>query len=82
MVQETDTLEPDKAKTEEYQFFIDQYAADAAFLLWSGSAALPVVLTPLFSCVLTLLYYDLRVRREAFDLEVLSEQLGAGGAVR
>lgn len=47
-----------------------------------GSAALPVVLTPLFSCVLTLLYYDLRVRREAFDLEVLSEQLGAGGAVR
>lgn len=41
------------------------------------SAALPILLTPLFSCVLTLLYYDLRVRREAFDLEVLSEQLGA-----
>jgi hypothetical protein len=46
------------------------------------SAALPILLTPLFSCVLTLVYYDLRVRREAFDLEVLSEQLGAGGAVR
>ena len=41
------------------------------------SAALPILLTPLFSCVLTLLYYDLRVRREAFDLEVLNEQLGA-----
>jgi hypothetical protein len=39
------------------------------------AAALPVVLTPLFSCVLTLLYYDLRVRREAFDLEMLSQQL-------
>jgi uncharacterized membrane protein YhdT len=47
------------------------------------SAALPILLTPLFSCVVTLVYYDLRVRREAFDLEVLSEQLGAstgGGA--
>ena len=42
------------------------------------SAALPVILTPLFSCVLTLVYYDLRVRREAFDLQVLSEQLGTG----
>ncbi|MGH7607458.1 MAG: hypothetical protein ACREME_08965, partial [Gemmatimonadales bacterium] len=31
------------------------------------SAALPIILTPLFSCVLTLMYYDLRVRREAFD---------------
>jgi hypothetical protein len=41
------------------------------------SAALPILLTPLFSCVLTLVYYDLRVRREAFDLEVLSGQLGA-----
>jgi hypothetical protein len=33
------------------------------------------VLTPLLSCVLTLVYYDLRVRREGFDLQVLSEQL-------
>ncbi|HET9387498.1 MAG TPA: hypothetical protein VFO67_20345 [Gemmatimonadales bacterium] len=41
------------------------------------AAALPIVLTPLFSCVVTLLYYDLRVRREGFDLQVLSEQLGA-----
>ncbi len=41
------------------------------------SAALPILLTPIFSCALTLIYYDLRVRREAFDLEVLSGQLGA-----
>ena len=39
-------------------------------------AALPILLTPLFSCVLTLVYYDLRVRREAFDLQILSQQLG------
>jgi hypothetical protein len=38
-------------------------------------AALPIILTPLFSCVLTLVYYDLRVRREAFDLQILSQQL-------
>lgn len=31
---------------------------------------------PLMSCVFTLLYYDLRVRKEAFDLELLSQQIG------
>jgi hypothetical protein len=35
-----------------------------------------IVLAPILPCVLTLLYYDLRVRREAFDLQILSEQLG------
>jgi hypothetical protein len=29
---------------------------------------------------LTLLYYDLRVRREGFDLEMLSQQLTTLGA--
>jgi hypothetical protein len=37
---------------------------------------LPIVCAPLFVCCLTLLYYDLRVRREAFDLQQLSERLG------
>ena len=37
-----------------------------------------IVLAPILPCALTLLYYDLRVRREAFDLQVLSEQLGTG----
>jgi hypothetical protein len=41
-----------------------------------ASAALPIVMTPITSCVVTLLYYDLRVRREAFDLQILSQQLG------
>lgn len=31
---------------------------------------------PLITCVFTLFYYDLRVRKEGFDLEVLSGQLG------
>ena len=40
------------------------------------AALLPIVLTPLLACVFTLMYYDLRVRREAFDLELLGRQLG------
>jgi hypothetical protein len=42
------------------------------------AALLPIVMTPLLSCVFTLMYYDLRVRREAFDLQVLGRQLGIG----
>jgi hypothetical protein len=34
-----------------------------------------LIITPLFTCAFTLLYYDLRVRKEAFDLEMLSQQL-------
>jgi hypothetical protein len=40
------------------------------------TVVLPIVLAPVLPCVLTLLYYDLRVRREAFDLQVLGQQLG------
>ncbi len=40
------------------------------------SAALPILMYPIFSCILTLIYYDLRVRREAFDLQILGQQLG------
>lgn len=40
------------------------------------SSLISIVLAPILPCALTLLYYDLRVRREAFDLQVLSEQLG------
>jgi hypothetical protein len=40
------------------------------------SAALPILVMPLLSCVFTLMYYDLRVRREAFDLQILGQQLG------
>jgi hypothetical protein len=40
------------------------------------SSLLSVVLAPILPCALTLLYYDLRVRREAFDLQILGQQLG------
>ncbi|HET9708677.1 MAG TPA: hypothetical protein VFP39_10290 [Gemmatimonadales bacterium] len=52
--------------------------APAATIFWTVIAAvLPVVLTPIVPCVLTLAYYDLRVRHEGFDLQLLSEQLGS-----
>ena len=37
-----------------------------------------IVLYPFFYCVLTVAYYDLRVRKEGFDLEVLAANLQAG----
>lgn len=52
--------------------------APVATIAWTVIAAvLPVVLTPIVPCVLTLAYYDLRVRHEGFDLQLLSEQLGS-----
>lgn len=41
------------------------------------ASLLSFVLGPILYCILTLTYYDLRVRKEAFDLEILSTQLGA-----
>jgi hypothetical protein len=40
------------------------------------SYVVPLILYPAICCVYTLMYYDLRVRREAFDLQMLSQQLG------
>lgn len=39
------------------------------------TAALSVVTYPFIYCAVTVLYYDLRVRKEGFDLEVLESQL-------
>jgi hypothetical protein len=41
-----------------------------------GMGLVSLFLYPFTSCVFTLFYYDLRVRKEAFDLELLSRQLG------
>jgi len=45
-------------------------------LLAVFGASVSLLIYPLFSCVFTLFYYDLRVRKEGFDLEMLSQQLG------
>src|SRR5262245_50339283 len=49
-----------------------------ALLPWTIlSVAVPILLAPIITCILTLGYYDLRVRREGFDLQLLSQQLGS-----
>ena len=40
------------------------------------AACVSLMIYPVISCVFTLFYYDLRVRKEGFDLEMLSRQLG------
>jgi uncharacterized membrane protein len=39
-------------------------------------ACVSLAIYPVVSCVFTIFYYDLRVRKEAFDLEMLSQQMG------
>ena len=51
-------------------------ALDAAVAVVTAFVSLLVY--PVISCVFTLFYYDLRVRKEGFDLEVLAKQLGLG----
>ena len=42
-----------------------------------GAELLSFLVYPFMAAVVTLFYYDLRVRQEAFDLEHLSAQLDA-----
>ena len=40
-----------------------------------------VITTPFMAAVLVLIYFDLRVRKEGFDLQLLSQGVGLAGAV-
>ena len=44
------------------------------------SAILIIPIYPLLAVVSTLLYYDLRIRKEGFDLEMMSRELGGAAA--
>lgn len=52
-------------------------AGGATAPVWIAVVALlgRLLLTPILYCLLTLLYYDLRVRKEGFDLEMLAASL-------
>ena len=50
---------------------VAQAVADAV-----GQTVSSALTTPLSAAVLTVLYFDLRVRREGFDLELLARQIG------
>jgi hypothetical protein len=49
----------------------------AAVIVTTASGAIStIIVRPFEACVRTILYYDLRVRKEGYDLELLAEQLG------
>lgn len=56
--------------------FVGAFVPEWALALNAGGQLVGFVLYPLIACTFTLFYYDLRVRKEAFDLEHLSRQLG------
>jgi hypothetical protein len=45
-----------------------------------GQLIASVFTTPLIAAITVIVYFDLRVRKEAFDLAVLAEQMGGGPA--
>jgi len=52
----------------------------SAVILLAGvviAAILQLLLSPLYQAALVIAYYDLRVRKEGFDLEVLASSLQA-----
>ncbi len=45
-----------------------------------GPYVLGIFVVPFFNVVVTLLYYDLRIRKEGFDLELMAKELGFSAA--
>lgn len=52
----------------------------ASYFLLQGIGGLIAALltTPLQACIITVLYFDLRVRKEGFDLQLLADRIGRG----
>lgn len=53
----------------------DASSPGAAVLIASVGGVVQILLYPMVYCALTVIYYDLRVRKEGFDLEVLASAL-------
>jgi membrane-anchored glycerophosphoryl diester phosphodiesterase (GDPDase) len=51
----------------------------AAAITGTVSAIISIILDPLASIILIVLYYDLRIRKEGFDLQILAQDLSARG---
>ena len=47
-----------------------------AIVSFLSNTALTAVTTPLFAAIVTVLYFDQRVRKEGFDLQLLAEGMG------
>jgi hypothetical protein len=49
-------------------------------LIAVGNVATAVLVQPLTAIIATLVYFDLRIRQEGFDLQIMARDLGTGGA--
>src|SRR5262249_23160505 len=50
------------------------------YLEYVAQAAGQALVLPILPLILTVLYYDARIRREGFDIELLGEQVADAGA--
>lgn len=57
-------------------------ASGPALLVAAVGALLTLIVSPILYCILIVAYYDLRVRKEAFDLDLLASTLEHGAQVR
>jgi hypothetical protein len=53
------------------------FTPGGSLTVWAINTALQILLTPIGACALILLYYDLRIRKEGFDLQMLAQSLGS-----
>ena len=60
---------------------IDSSSLSALVISSLAGAAALVVSTPIQAAIQTVVYFDMRVRKEAFDLELLAAQIGAEGDI-
>jgi hypothetical protein len=61
-------------------FAIDDTSFGALVLESAANLVVSLVTTPFLAAVTTLVYFDLRVRKEGFDLALLAERMGGGPA--
>jgi hypothetical protein len=59
---------------------LDDTSTGALILERAGSFLVSLITTPFIAAVTTLVYFDLRVRKEGFDLALLAERMGGASA--
>jgi hypothetical protein len=63
-----------------FSIFEENPASGVSLLASTISSTISsVIVFPFIAAVITVLYFDLRVRSEGFDLEILARELGSSG---
>lgn len=60
-------------------FFLRNNVMLSAFVQQFGNVIAQTLAAPIGACAFILLYYDLRIRKEGFDLEMLAQSMSSGG---